>query len=359
MFDLEKRFEKSVETLKKFPQQEPEGMTKYLVQDGQTDILPFLHDTAISEYNGKLYLAWYNSTNAEICGCSLIRGRYSEDGGKTWSEPYGVIGEITEAEEHYVPVNFFAHNGKFYAVITQMVGKNMTVSLDLYEQQADPFERWRRVSKISEGFICNGPPVLMEDGNYIMGAWIPMKEETPAFPVVLISQGQAIDKEWQCVFLYDPLSPESIRLRCPETTVYVEGKKITAFTRNDEGPSYVFISEDYGRTWAAPYVNALDIGNSKIYAGTLSNGKKYIIYNAEHGYFVRTELVIAIKELEDEEFSKVYTLFNGEDALLNRGSIWFYPCAYEDDGYLYVSTTLQEADYTRCAVIAKVPIDSL
>ena len=352
-------FEHSARQLADMVRQEPKGMTKMMVQDGQRDILPFLHDTAICAYDSKLYVAWYNSTNAEICGCSLIRGRFSENAGETWSEPFGVIGEINDAEEHYVPVNFFPHQGKLYAVITEMVGKNMTVSLDLYVQGEDPFARWRKVAKISEGFICNGPPVLMDNGNYIMGAWIPMKEETPAFPAMLISQGQEIEKQWQCVFLYDPLNPASIRLRCPETTVYVEGNRVTAFTRNDEGPSCVFISEDYGLTWSAPYENAMNVGNSKIFAGKLSNGKRYIVYNVDHGYFIRDELVIAVGEPEGDGFGKVYRLFNGDDAELKRGRTWFYPCAYEDQGYLYVSTTLQEADYTRCAIVAKIPVESL
>lgn len=359
MQHLDKIFEESARRLAEGTPSEPKGMVKAMTHDGREDILPFLHDVAVVTHNGKLYQAWYNSTDAEICGSSLIRGRFSEDGGKTWSEPFTVIGDIGAAEEHYVPINFFPHDGKLYAIITEMVGKNMTVSLDLYEQQEDPFAKWRKVAKISEGFICNGPPVLMENGNYIAAAWMPMKEESPAFPAILISDGMAIDKPWRCVFLYDPLHPKAIRLRCPETTLYAEGSRITAFTRNDEGPSCVFVSEDFGETWSKPLVNAMDIGNSKIFVGTLSNGKKYCIYNTDRGYFVRTQLVIAIAEAGSDEFTKAYRVLEGDDAEIGRGHIWFYPCAYEDNGNLYVVVTLQEPDYMRSAIMATIPVASL
>lgn len=359
MQNLKKIFEKSARALSEIKPTDPKGIARSLTHDGREDILPFLHDLAITYHNGTLYEAWYNSTSAEICGSSLIRGRFSRDEGQTWSEPFCVIGKISDAEEHYVPINFFPHNGKLYAIITEMAGKNMTVSLDLYEQQEDPFAQWKKVSKISEGFICNAPPVLMDNGSYIMAAWVPMKEESPAFPVILISQGQDIQKEWRCIFLYDPLHPNAIRLRCPETTVYVEGNRITAFARNDEGPSCVFRSDNYGEKWSAPCTNAMNIGNSKIFAGKLSNGKKYIVYNEERGYFVRTLLVIAVADAGSDEFSRVYRVFEGDDEQIGRGKIWFYPCAYEHGGYLYVAATLQEHDYVRSAVLAKIPVASL
>lgn len=338
---------------------QPEEITRLLTHDGRKDILPFLHDLAVTAIDGKIYEAWYNSTDAEICGSSLIRGRFSSDEGATWSDPFTIVGSISAAEEHFVPVNFFPHDGKLYALITEMVGKNMTVSLDLYEQQNDLNKEWKKISNVSGGFICNAPPTAMNNGNYIVGAWIPMKEETPAFPVVLISQGMNITKEWHCNFLYDPLHPDAPNIRCPEITLQVEANVVTAFVRNDEGPSYIFISKDFGETWSAPYYNPMSIGNSKIFAGELSNGKKYIVYNEERGYFVRTLLVIAVAEPGSTQFSKVYKVFEDDAAELGRGHIWFYPCTYEYNGNLYIACTLQEPDNVRSAVMAKIPVDSL
>lgn len=336
----------------------PKGQRNILVHDGRTDILPFLHDVSVTVVNDRLYVAWYNSTNAEICGSSLIRGRYSDDWGGHWSEPFTTVGEIGDAEEHYVPVNLFGMNEKLLATITEMEGKNLTTVLDLFEvdQQSG---KGKFISHISEGFICNTAPIRMKNGNYISPGWMPKKERTPAFPVVLISDGENLGEEWRYVFLYDPLHPYAVSIRCPEITLQVNGQQVLAFVRNDEGSSYVFESPDFGERWSGPFINPMPIGNSKIFAGELSNGKKYLIYNEERGYFNRTLLVIATADAGSGKYSRVYKILEDENGELGRGSIWFYPCAYEADGCLYVGCTLQEPDDVRCAIISKIPVESL
>ena len=338
---------------------EPKGIKRLIAHDGREDILPFLHDVAVTCFKGGLYVAWYNSTDAEICGCSLIRGRKSADGGAAWSEPFTIAGSLEARNKHYVPVTFFPHKGNLYAFITEMTGKNMTTGLDLYSLDDEAKGIWKRVSSVAGGFITNAPPVPLENGNFAMGAWIPMKEETPAFPVVLISRGTDIEKPWDLSFLYDPLKPGAPRVRCPEISLHAEGERVTAYVRNDEGPSYVFVSTDYAENWQRPYINPMHIGNSKIFAGRLSDGRKYLIYNEERGYFVRTMLVIAVADPESASFSRVYKLFENDEPEIGRGKIWFYPCAYESEGTLYAGCTLQEASNIRSAVIAKVPVSSL
>lgn len=349
-----------------YPEQDemvvPAGMQHILIQDGRKDILPFLHDVSLAAYENRIYAAWYNSTDAEICGTSLIRGVVSEDEGQTWSEPFIIAGSLTAAGHHYVPINFFPHAGRLYAMITEMTGKNITTVLDLFEKIPDTEEKWEKIATISEGVITNTPPQKMSDNNWIVGGWIPMKNETPAFPVVLISQGDDITKKWRCFFLYDPLRPDGVRIRCPEITLHLDDQVVTAYVRsgNNEGPSYVFESTDFGRTWLEPMVTPMPIAGSKMFAGTLSSGKRYLIYNAERGFFVRTLLVIAVSEPGERAFSQVYKLFEDHDeALDGRGNTWSYPAACEHNGNLYIGCTLQEADYVRCAVIAKIPIESL
>ncbi|MDR2886465.1 MAG: glycoside hydrolase [Bacteroidales bacterium] len=349
----------------------PEGMTHIIAHDGRTDILPFLHDVTITSFEGALYIAWYNSTDAEICGSSLIRGRRSDDGGKSWSEPFAIVGKIDSAEEHFVPANLFPHGGKLYATITEMTGKNMTSALYIFEKGNG--DSWARISQIGHGFICNTAPLKMADGRWISPAWMPMKNSTPAFPAVLISSGDDITAPWEPVLFYDPLNPRSPRIRCPETTLRIDGSRVLAFVRNDEGPSWVFSSSDFGRKWSVPMHYPMQVGNSKIFAGELQNGarldsssspgggmgRKYLIYTQNRGYFERSLLVIAICEPGESQYSKVYRIFEGIDAQTGRGSKWFYPCACEQDGFLYVACTLQEPEDFRSAVIAKIPAGAL
>lgn len=40
---------------------------------------PFLHDTMIAPLGGRLLMAWYNCSENEIVGRTIIRGRWSAD----------------------------------------------------------------------------------------------------------------------------------------------------------------------------------------------------------------------------------------------------------------------------------------
>ncbi len=344
----------------------PDGIEHILAHDGRTDILPFLHDVTIAAHEGRIYIAWYNSTDAEICGSSLIRGRHSDDDGKTWSEPFSIVGKIDSAEEHFVPANLFIHDGYLHATITEMTGKNMTSSVHLFRKGEG--DTWSRVGQIQHGFICNTPPIRLPDdptgvsstSRYISPAWMPMKNSTPAFPAVLLSQGDDISAEWEPVLLFDPLNPASPRIRCPETTLRVDGNRVFAFVRNDTGPAWVFSSDDFGRTWSSPqHFAPMSVGNSKLFAGTLSDGRRYLIYNEDRGYFERSLLVVAFTAPGESQYSKVYKLFDGVEPAFDRGSKWFYPCAVEQDGFLFVACTLQEPSDQRSAVLAKIPVGSL
>ena len=134
---------------------------------------------------------------------------------------------------------------------------------------------------------------------------------------------------------------------------------LTAFVRNDEGPSYVFESDDLGESWSEPMVNTAPIGNPKIFTGRLSDGRPYAVYNQEMGYFIRSLLVLAVGDPHSGCMNRVYRLFSNYEEELGRGSIWFYPCACEVDGSLCIGATLQEPSGVRSAVMAKVPISSL
>ncbi|MDR1570358.1 MAG: glycoside hydrolase [Oscillospiraceae bacterium] len=348
----------------------PEGMSRVLAHDGRDDLLPFLNDCAITVYKNKLYLAWYNSTNTEIGGSSLIRGRWSDDEGLSWSAPFRVVGEANFDEEHFVPPSLFVHEGKLYAVVTRMGHNSLTDqtdSLDLYVMRDE--NDWRKVSALGGGLVMTAAPVLMDNGCYAAGVWMSKRDETPSFAAVFISQGMDIEKPWRCVPVYDPLLPGALDLRCAEIGIIVDGAQITAYVRDDIGhpgdPSggghaYVFVSSDYGESWSPPVLMDNRIGNAKLYAGKLSSGCRYVIYNDDRGFFDRSLLLIAATEPGEMEYTKVYKVFeDGIPEFGGRGYRWFYPCSIEYKGRLYIACTMEEAGHVRSAAVARIPVESL
>lgn len=351
----------------------PSGMSRFIAHDGRKDMLPFLNDCAIAEYGGSIYVAWYNSTNTEIGGSSLIRGCRSADGGLTWSAPFRIVGEANFEENHYVPPNLFVHGDRLHAIITHMERHSAIQgagALELY-RLADPGDpdRWEKVSDIAPGFVMTAAPVLMDNGCYAAGAWMSRRGSTPSFSALLISQGADIEKPWRCVFVYDPLLPGALDLRCAEIGIIVDGRQAIAYVRDDIGhpgdPSggghcWAFVSGDYGETWSKPILDDSRIENAKVCAGRLSNGRHYKIYNDDRGFFNRSLLLVAVTEPGEIEYSKVFKVFEGGVAEFGgRGHKWFYPCAHEYGGHLYIAITMEEADRARSAAVAKIPVESL
>ena len=58
----------------------PTGMKATIVHKADA-AFPFLHDTMVVPLLGKIFMAWYNCSEAEIVGRTVIRGCWSDDGG--------------------------------------------------------------------------------------------------------------------------------------------------------------------------------------------------------------------------------------------------------------------------------------
>lgn len=328
---------------------------KIMVQDHAKDSIKFLHDSCVTVFNNRIYVAWYNSTEGEIVGKTFIRCRYSPDEGKTWSEPFVIVEDKANEGCHYVPVNLFSQDDTLFALITKMVSHDRPLSYDLYRMRDD---KWEFAGNVSDAFISNTAPILMNNGNYIISGRIDKdKGGYPRVPAVLISNPDKITEKWECIPFYDVNKPEYLGLSCPETTIIVENNFITAFTRNDNGKSYIFTSEDYGLSWSEPFVNPMPITNSKISAYKLSNGKRILIYNGtEKG---RALMLMAVGEKDSRVFNKVYRLAEGYSDELKSGPYWCYACPYEHNGILYISCTVHDPVGLRSCALLKIPVDLL
>ena len=66
----------------------------------------------------------------------------------------------------------------------------------------------------------------------------------------------------------------------PETSLIVSDAAIYAFCRNDcHNVPILYISKDNGESWSEALTHDIPLGACKIYSGTLSDGRNYIIGN--------------------------------------------------------------------------------
>lgn len=335
---------------------EPAGMKHRIIHRADEEY-PFLHDTMIAELDGKLLCAWYNCSENEIVGKTVIRGRWSDDHGESWSAPQMIAQADAGSGIHMVPAIFSEEAGGIYAYITEMSAHDRPVGYGVYRYTG---AEWEQIAHDDTPALFNMQPVRLCDGRLMSAGRMSDKAgELPLIPCVYASELQA-PAVWQSVSLPGPWQFGCYPLSFPETTLLAEGEHLTAVTRNDGGAAQVCESYDLGQMWSDPRDAGLPIASSKMCGGTLSNGTQYLIYNEKTKPASRNRLVIALRSSSEADFTRVYTIFEGEDKQLNAGPMWHYPCAVEHAGHLYVSCTASRMDdVRRHAAIAVIPVDSL
>lgn len=343
-----------------FPRREelryPQGATDVMVHRRSADGYDFLHDTAIVQHKGTLFAAWYNCPQGEMTGQSLIRGRRSSDGGRTWSEVETIAADRKKQGILYVPVAFLSHGGTLYAFVTNMKGGPDLVHACEAFVLDEKSNAWVSRGFIAGPFIANCAPQRLADGNFIMaGRMAERPGQKPTIPAVAISHGENLTDPWTLVRLLPASAPANTRrMPFPETTAIVEGRQITALVRRDGANSLAFFSQDEGRTWSAPSEHNFPTEGSKIYAGLLSTGQRYVVCNLPGGPR-RSLLVIAVSRPGHAAMSKMWKLRDGPSQDLEAGPEWSYPCAIEFGGKLYVVYTSEKHH----CVLTTIPLRSL
>lgn len=302
------------------------------------DEFKFLHDCMIVEFKKTLYAAWYNCPEGEMVGRSVIRGRHSNDGGKTWSGISIFVEDKTDTYM-YVPPAFAVCNDSLYLLVTRMVGLDMVQDVEIFRLD-EATRTFKSVMMIDIPFLPNTNAFRMSNGRLIIaGRCADIPGEMPLFPAVLISDSGRIDAPWRLVKIYPSKTlPDGVDFQFPETAVIVDGAEITAFTRNDrEAAPVMFISRDCGETWSNPMTHDLPVGRAKMYAGKLSDNRRFLVSNLETSG--RNKLVLFLTKKNSKMFSEYLVIRNGNDAGLDATPEWSYPAAIEYDSKLYVIYT--------------------
>ncbi len=329
----------------------PVGMTAAVLHRADEEF-PFLHDTMITVLGGKLFAAWYNCTEDEIAGRTVIRGCWLKDDGT----PYTELQVVAEDEKlHAVPVTFFEEASGIYALTTLMTGHDVPVGYTVtkYEDGA-----WKEVRRRKTPVLLNTLPVCLSDGSFLLCGRIAGKEgEHPLIPCAVTCT--SVLEELHIHPLPGVWNHGDYPLPFPETTMVLENGRVHALVRNEHGPALCFESADGGRSWSGAQESTLPAAPAKMCAGVLSDGRQYVIFNEKTAQNDRSRLVMALRKNMDSGFDTLYLLRDGFDADLQGGPYWHYPCACEKDGMLYITCTVSGEGIERHAALMTVPVASL
>ena len=158
-------------------------------------------------------------------------------------------------------------------------------------------------------FLPNCAPVKLADGNWLMaGRAARAAGRLPLIPAVAISSGDKLTDRWLVV----PLRADELPAgQHPETTVIAEENGLVALTRNSLKPEpFVYVSRNFGRTWSEMKQPGFSAVTSKLYAGRLSTGQYYVLFNyprsGKDGGRNRRVLALAVTRLGELAFSRVW-----------------------------------------------------
>ncbi len=311
----------------------------------------FLHEAAIIEFGGVLYAAWYNCPVYELNGYTPICERRSTDGGRTWSERRVICGD-PGGKILYCPPVFGIDGGRLYLFVNQMVAPDHIHALDLYvlNPETDRFEKlWSRPVP----FKLNTNAVRLSGGKRMLPGRVGVLDGFPNTPAVLLSaDGRSddgrLDTEWRLVrIMKNGDLPDGSALVHPEISVIENRGVLWMFCRDDaRRVPLVFRSGDGGETWSGPMAHDIPIIASKIYCGTLTGGRNYLIANIDKGD--RSRLAVYFSEKGSVRFTKRMILFDGSLPGANcTTTACHYPAACEANGKLYVLATLNYDSFTR------------
>ena len=304
----------------------------------------FLHEAAIISFKGVLYTSWYNCHTTELRGRTLIRGRRSSDCGRTWSD-VEVIADDNTAGILWCPPVYGIYDDRMWMFMNEMTSADHIHALDLFVLDEET-GKFTPVWSLPVAFKLNTNVVTLSDGRLMLpGRVTDHIDGFPDIPVVMISDSGRIDAEWRLVKLQENnLLPDGTRLIHPEISPIVRGSEILMFCRDDERRvPLIYISHDCGETWSAPLAHDIPFCNAKIYSGTLSDGRNYVMGNIfppdvtpEVDYPRRNRLAAFFSRPNTMIFDKGIIIEEDRSPDLLYGADWAYPVACEADGTLYV-----------------------
>jgi hypothetical protein len=241
---------------------------------------------------------------------------------------------------------FSANDQRYYRV--------HTLAYPLNERSG---QRGTKGTAVEDGFWPMQEPLRMSDGNWIMSGFrIGGKDGNLA--AVAISHGDEFAK-WDLIVIQPAPGLGNI---WGESTVIVEDKRLINIARyGKKALALASISEDHGRTWTPAAPSNLPMATSKPYAGTLSNGQRFLVCTttADTGG-KRSPLTIAVSKPGESVFSRVFlirrSVFPEGPGVSSPNADFSYPYAVEHEGKLYIGYTQKSHAANELAVI---PIENL
>ena len=226
-----------------------------------------------------------------------------------------------------------------------MNGNDNMLGMDWYV--LDPAtKKFNICRKVRDGVKMHNNVMKLPNGKLITPIRIGQVGHAPLVNAVWISDSGKIDTlDWRIVQTgKDNKLPNGQINGCPENSLMRIGNTLYMFVRNDyNNVPLVYISNDLGETWSDMYTTDIPMASpTKIAAGTLSDGRGYIVANIDKT--ARRKLALYVTEKNSAQITKQMVLFDDTAPVFSGAHAAHYPSVWEAGGKLYISATINYDD---------------
>ncbi len=254
--------------------------------------------------DGEVLVVYFHAIK-EAHRLQAIYGRRKRAKDSKWSKPFLVSKDVKLARMEGNPVLWIAPDtGKLWMFYITSWGGWSTCILR-YKTSEDRGRTWSKSRKVYGHIsrLSKNPPVMLDNGDYVLPVTIEFRECTPMF-FVSSDQGKSWTDPGARITLPEKFWPENKA----KTSKFPEREldQPTIIQRDDGnllclmrayrplGKMYQTISEDGGRTWSEPEPSTLPNPDGGFNMIKLRSGNVAIAYN--HSSEVRNPLSVALSE---------------------------------------------------------------
>ena len=322
--------------------------TRACIYRASADTWGYSHHQQICFGMGRYFAIWSNGLHHEMHRGQEVRFSTSGDG-LTWSDPRRLASQPDSSPDIYQAGALFGSDDSVAAYCNNFVGsdsdadirrKGGTAAFGVEAFVTSDGAVWEKRGLLCEGLAIHEGPRPTSTGRLVATA-----DRRSKGPVFLI-------------FDDGPLSPPRVidiplpekDLPLHECTWYETADRKLWMLLRDETASLrlrLSVSDDAGETWSVPVMTNFVDSMSKVFAGSLPDGRIYVINNAYPQVLNRDRLMITLSR-DGKVFDRMFILDDTPSRVRVLGYLkgrgHQYPHAVVHDGRLFAVYSVSKED---------------
>ncbi|MBQ4110528.1 MAG: exo-alpha-sialidase [Clostridia bacterium] len=298
---------------------------------------------SIEKTGKRLWATWFSGGKMEPSMKNYAIVAYSDDDGKTWTEPAFVIDGKKEYKYRIMDPELCLDNrGRLWLYWCKDIYSEEAKETDYTSEGRDitefyfvHLEQWGMYCENPEAdepvwsepqFMCKGfaknKMEILDNGRWLFSLYDSKGDDTFCINfAVSDDEGKTFSETEKIV--------KAEKGFCEPMTVKLNDGTLWCLIRTYTGYLYESFSKDNGKSWTTPEKSDIPNPSTRFYIGRLKSGELMLINTPSDKFFDRNKLVVSLSEDEGKTWKY--------DFLIDDRQLVSYPdAALDDDGNVYI-----------------------